>query len=51
MQILEGSCDLGSIESRILFTNTLVGSGLQSSEELTTTAIFHAEIQVFFRLE
>lgn len=51
MQIFEGSRNLGSIEARVIFWDTLSWASLQSAEELATTAILHAEIEMVFRLE
>jgi len=51
MQVLQRSCHLGSIETRIILRDALAGSSLQSSEELSTTAILHAEVKVVFGLE
>ena len=44
MQVLQSGCDLGGIEPRSVFIHAFVRSRLQSSEELSTAAIFHAEI-------
>jgi hypothetical protein len=51
MEILQRSSHLSCIETRCVFVDTLVWPSLQRPEELASTAVFHAEIQVVFRLE
>jgi hypothetical protein len=67
MQILERSRDFSCVEPRCIFVHTLVWPGLKSCpalasvpqavwraptpEELSTAAVFHAQVEVVFRLE
>ena len=51
MEIFQRSRDFSCIESRRILVNALVRSCLERSEELTTTAVFHAEIEIVLRLE
>jgi hypothetical protein len=51
MEVLECGRDLGGIKACILFAHTFVRSGLKCSEELSSTAILHAEIQMILGLE
>lgn len=51
MQVLQGSGDFGGIESGSILVDALIWSGLESSEEFAATAVFHAEVEVVFRLE
>ena len=51
MQILECSGDLRSIKASSILIHALVRSALQRSEEFSTAAVFHTEVQVVFRLK
>lgn len=51
MKILECSGNFCSIETSSILVDTFVWSGLEGSEKLASTAVFHAEIEVVFGLE
>ena len=44
MEVFECGSNFGGVEAGSVFVDTLVGPGLQSSEELASTAVFHAEV-------
>jgi hypothetical protein len=51
VQVFQRGGDLGSVESRRIFVDALVRSGLKSAEKLAAAAVLHAEVEVIFRLE
>lgn len=51
MQILKCCCNLGCVKSCIFLTNAFVGSCLKCTKELSSTAIFHTQIEMVFRLK
>jgi hypothetical protein len=51
VQVFQCCRDFGCIEARRILIDTLVWSRLECSEELTTTAVFHAKVQVILGLE
>lgn len=48
MQIFQSSGDFRGVEAGIIFWDAFAWSCLQSAEEFTTTAVFHAQVQVIF---
>jgi hypothetical protein len=51
MEILQCRRDFGCVEPCIFFANTFVRPCLKRTEELSSTAVFHAQIEMVFRLE
>jgi hypothetical protein len=51
MEVLQGSSHLGGIESGSIFRDAFARSSLQSSEELSSTAVLHTKVQVVLGLE
>jgi hypothetical protein len=51
MEVFQGGCNFSRIEACGILIDTLVRSCLQRSEELTTTAVFHAEVEMILGLE
>lgn len=51
MQIFQRSRDFSCIEAGRVLVYALVRTSLEGSEKLTTTAVFHAEVEVVFGLE
>jgi hypothetical protein len=42
MKVFQSRGDFGSIEASGIFVDALIGSSLQSAEELSSAAVFHA---------
>lgn len=51
MQVFQCSRNFSGVKSGVLFRNTFAGASLKSSEEFSTTAVFHAKIKMVFGLE
>jgi hypothetical protein len=51
MKIFQGRGNLSGIEAGIVLGNALAGSSLEGAEELSTAAVFHAEVEVVLGLE
>ena len=51
MQVFKGSRDLCRVEAGIVLRDAFPWPGLQRSEELATTAIFHAQVEIVLGLE
>lgn len=51
MQVFERSSNLCGVEASIVLGNAFSGTCLKSPEELTTAAVFHAEVKIVLGLE
>lgn len=51
MEVLERCRDFGGVEASVVLWNALARTGLERSEEFTSAAVFHAEVEVVFGLE
>jgi hypothetical protein len=51
VEVFQRSRNFSRVESRSILVDALIRPCLERSEELTTTAVFHAEVEMVFGLE